>query len=223
MNTRRLATRPGLWIVAALVAAHGASLVIAVACTSRSARADSLWDRRAPRTTYLFADNRARRVGDLLTIVVRETTDIDHRDKRQMNKNTATGGIFKFKGSAVDTVTSRAASADLDSSTSSQRTFDSKAEFSSAQQFTDRMTVVVIDVLPNGNLLIEGKRRRNVSGEDRAMCVSGLVRPDDIGPGNMVQSERVANFQITYDGRGQESAYTNNGWLGRIMNHYWPF
>ena len=200
-----------------------AILVLALASAPRCLKADSLWDRRAPRAAYLFTDNRARRVGDLLTIVVRETTDIDHRDKRANNKNTEAGGIFKFKGSAVDAVTSRAASADFDSSATSKRTFDSKAEYSSAQQFIDHMTVTVVDVLPNGNLLIEGKRRRVVSGEERAMCVSGMVRPDDIASGNVVQSEKIANFQITYEGKGQESAYTNNGWVGRIMNRVWPF
>ncbi len=202
---------------------HLGIALLAILLFPRCLPADSIWDRRSPQSAYLFVDNRARQVGDLLTIVVRETTDVDHKDKRAMDKQTEAGGVFNFSGKAVDAVTSRSASANLDTATTSKRTFDSRAEFTSERGFTDRMTVTVIDVLPNGNLLIEGKRRRVVTGEDRTLLVSGMVRPDDIGAGNIVQSQFIANFQIAYEGNGPESSFTNQDWFARMLNHAWPF
>jgi flagellar L-ring protein precursor FlgH len=186
-------------------------------------RADSIWDRRDPRSAYLFVDNRARQVGDLLTIVVREATDIDNKEKRALDKKTASGGIFKYNTQATDGAGTHAASLDFDASGSSTRSFDGKSEFSSQRELADRMTVTVIDVLPNGNLLIEGLRRRVVSGDERLLRVSGIVRPIDIGPGNIVESQFIANFQLAYDSKGAESKFTNQGWLNRVVNHVWPF
>jgi flagellar L-ring protein precursor FlgH len=85
------------------------------------------------------------------------------------------------------------------------------------------MTVVVIGVAPNGNLLVEGYRQRILNREVRSLRVTGLVRPADIGPFNTVQSQYIGNFQVTYVGRGPESNYTNQGWGGRIINALWPY
>ena len=85
------------------------------------------------------------------------------------------------------------------------------------------MGVQVIEVLPNGNLVIEGFRTRVVAREERTIRVSGIVRPRDIGPLNMIQTGAIANFTIESIGRGPETSYTSNGWLGRIFNRVWPY
>ena len=77
--------------------------------------------------------------------------------------------------------------------------------------------------MPNGNLIVEGYRQRMITREMRTLKVMGIVRPADIGPLNTVQSQYLANLHITYDGRGPESSYTNQGWGGRIFNKIWPF
>jgi flagellar L-ring protein precursor FlgH len=193
------------------------------AAQSAAAAADSLWDRRDSRSAFLFEDTRARRVGDLLTIVVRESTDIGQREKRALDKKSEFRGLFNFNGKSSGNFPDKSASAELDTAGSSNRKFDGKAEFSSERDFVDRMTVSIVDVFPNGNLLVEGTRRRVVSGEERLLRVSGLVRPQDIGPGNIVESQFIANFQVSYDGKGTESKFTNQGWLSRAVNRVWPF
>ena len=200
-----------------LVLTVGAALVVS------EVRADSIWERRDPTRAYLFVDTRARRVGDLLTIVIREETEIDQKEERALEKSSESGGLFKYNATATDGAGSHAASMDFDAAGSSSRKFDGKSEFSSQRELEDRMAVIVVDVLPNGNLLIEGSRRRVVSGEERMLCVSGIVRPIDIAPGNIVDSPFIANFQIAYRGKGVESKFTNQGWLNRIVNHVWPF
>ena len=201
-----------------------AALAVVGLCALPRADADSIWDRREPRAAYLFEDTRARRVGDLLTIVVREITDINESDQRQMRKESKAGGIFNFKGNVkAGKVLARDATVSMDTSGSANRRFDGRADYTSDRRFLDRMTVTVIDVQPNGNLVIEGCRRRTLTGEDRLLRVSGVVRPVDIGSGNTIQSQSIANFQVTYEGRGPESSFSNQGWVSRFLNVVWPF
>jgi flagellar L-ring protein precursor FlgH len=186
-------------------------------------RADSLWQRRDPRFANLHRDLRARRVGDLLTIAVRENTDIDNQDERKMEKATNTRGSFNTAGNSSGNRSGRTFSADIDATMRSSRDFEGKAEFTSERRFLDRMTVVVTDVLPNGNLIIQGCRKRGVQGETRLLIVEGVVRPTDISAANTIDSHFIGNFTIRYDGRGAESSYTSPGFLGKLINIVWPF
>ena len=185
--------------------------------------AQSMWERRDPYAAYLFVDYRARQVGDLLTLVVNETTEFEALEKREMNKETKTSAGFKFSGKTASDDVGRNFTGELDGSGVSQRKFDGKNNSSIDRKFLDRMTVSVVGVMPNGNLIIEGYRRRVVSREVRILRVSGVVRPADIGPFNTVQSQYIGHFDVIYMNRGPESAYTNQGWWGRMLNVVWPF
>src|SRR5205823_962192 len=118
---------------------------------------------------------------------------------------------------------SRSGNATMSLEADSSRNAQSKAEYKSDRRYFDRISVVVIDVMPNGNLVIEGLKRLHIAGEEKTIRVSGIVRPVDIGGENAVDSAFIADLQLIYTGRGQESSYINNGWLGKIMNHLWPF
>jgi flagellar L-ring protein precursor FlgH len=111
----------------------------------------------------------------------------------------------------------------MNGSNSSDRTFQGSADFASERQLLDQMTLTVVDILPNGNLVIEGYRRRLVQNEMRLLRVSGVVRPNDIEIPNFVESRFIANFNVSYEGSGVESKFTNQGWLGRIGNKVWPY
>ena len=188
-----------------------------------AAGADSLWAKRDARSAYLFIDNRARRVGDLLTVVIAETTGIDNKDERQMSKSESGSATFNFTGSSSAGQLARDAKVSMETSGSANRAFDGKSLYNVGQSFQDRMTVVVIDVLPNGNLVIEGYRKRFVSGEERVICVTGQVRPIDISILNTVLSQSIANFNIRYLGRGPETRFTNQNYFGCFLNYVWPF
>lgn len=202
---------------------RGLLTLAAAALLAEAARADSLWDRRDPQTAYMFMDYRARRVGDLLTIVVNESTEFEGLEKREMNKETKTSAGYKFSGKSASDAVSRSFSADIDGAGVSQRKFDGKNNSTIDRKFLDRMTVTVIGVLPNGNLVLEGFRQRTLNREVRVLRVTGVVRPADIGPTNTVQSQYIADFNVNYAGRGPESAYTNQGFLGRALNVLWPY
>jgi flagellar L-ring protein FlgH len=186
--------------------------------------AQSLWARRDPQTAYLFVDNRARHVGDLLTILINETTEMEGMDKTELNKQTSTSASATANGNAsAGSNLVRKFAGEFDALVNSQRKFDGKANTTIDRRLVDRMAVMVVGVLPNGLLMVEGKRSRVISKEDRTLVVRGIVRPLDIGPGNTIQSQFIADFTLSYDGCGPESSYTQHGWLGRIVNKIWPF
>ena len=197
------------WLFAAILAPTGRGL------------ADSIWDRRDQRGGFLFVDNRARRVGDLLTVAVKESTGAKNNEERKLNKDTAVSGKFNFAGKTTGTG-SKSVSADVSANQSSDRKFQGSAEYESDRRLLDQMTVTVIDVLPNGNLVIEGYRDRVISNENRLLRMSGIVRPNDIDSGNIIESRFIANFKISLDGAGAETQFTNQGWLGRATNKVWP-
>lgn len=185
--------------------------------------ADSIWDRRDQRHGYLFVDNRARHVGDLLTVVVREVTGASTTEERTLDKTNKTSGKFNFAGKTSSNGVGREAAAEFDANQSSERAFNGKSEYENDRRFLDQMTVTVVDVLPNGNLVIEGYRKRVVSNETRLLRISGVVRPNDIDLKNTVESRSIANFNVAYEGTGVESRFTNQGWLGRVGNKVWPW
>jgi flagellar L-ring protein precursor FlgH len=201
----------------------GITLTLALLCVPPAVRADSIWSRRTPRYGFLFSDNRARKTGDILTIVIQETSNVNQNEKRALDKATNTTGTFDFTGSTASDNVSRTGKVNFQAANTSDRNFSGSAQFTSGRTFTDRLTVTVVDVLPNGNLVIEGRRTRVVSGERRHLRITGVVRPADLSPANTVFSESVANFRIEYTGRGVDTAFSSQGYLGRLFNFLWPY
>jgi flagellar L-ring protein precursor FlgH len=201
-----------------------AALLAAAAPSACFAQGDSMWSRRDPKTAYLFYDYRARQVGDLLTILVSESTEIDNQEKRELEKKTQTSTALNFAGSSsAGANMSRNFANSFTGNVQSGRKLDGTANTTIDRKFTDRMTVVVTEVLPNGNIVIEGGRAQKQGRETRILRVSGVVRPADILGDNTIPSGFIADLRVRYDGRGPESNYTNQGWGGRLMNIVWPY
>ncbi|AMV25018.1 Flagellar L-ring protein precursor [Gemmata sp. SH-PL17] len=205
------------WILASV------GLLGAIAATGR---ADSLWERRDPRYGFLFQDNRARNIGDVLTITITESTVANEQDQKALNRaTTSSGQVQVFGGGPVGTGTAGGAGTVtapgvgfVYPNQTSNMTFTGNAQNTVNRVFTDRMAVTVVDVMPNGNLVVEGYRRRVVQGEERVLRITGIVRPADIGVGNVITSGFVANFNISYLGNGPSTRTTRQGYLGRLGN-----
>ena len=191
----------------------------AIGAASPIGRADSIWERRDPRYANLWQDNRARNIGDVVTVAITESTIANDQDARNNSKVTsATAGLqIGSKGAGTG-----GAVAPLFTATSS-RQFNGTGQYSTNQVFTDNIGAQVVDILPNGNLVIEGYRSRIVAGEERVLRMSGIVRPADITYPNIISSNSVANFRVSYLGRGPQSRFTNQNYLGRLANRLWPF
>lgn len=188
-------------------------------CLCSLSSGQTLWEKRDTEKAFLFNDFKARKVGDLLTIIVNERTDVANSDSRELRKQTATdaGTQFSYGGSNA----SGSFDANIDSE--STRDFNGDVTFSSDREFSDRFSVVVIDVLPNGNLLVAGKRSLIVEGDRKQLTLSGIIRKHDIRADNSVFSQQVAEMNIQFEGQGVESKFVNQGWLARRLNRLWPF
>jgi flagellar L-ring protein precursor FlgH len=180
-------------------------------------RADSIWARRDKNIKELYADDVARKIGDVLTIKITEDSKVDNKAKRDLKKEADRS--TDFNGEIGDF----ANIGDLGMSAKSNNEMKSKADYKDERSFVDRVTVVVVDILPNGNLIVMGTRDRNIAGDLQTIQVSGIVRPSDIAFDNTVSSVQVANFRIVSKNAGFAEPYTRPGWLGRIFDIIWPF
>ena len=185
--------------------------------------AQSLWQNRTAKWENPIADLRSHRPGELLVVTIDQSTDVQNMDQRLMNKqglsNSSTSGIFGFSG-VIGTATGGAES---EHATNAQRRFNGDTQFRSERDFIDRFSVTIVDVLPNGNLLIAGNRNVTLDGDTRTLTLTGVVRSVDINPANSISSRLVSQLEIQYDSDGAESKFLNQGWLGKRLNRKWPF
>ena len=199
-----------------------------VAAAVGAASAGSIWKRGTRRMKRIAIDDTACEVGDVITIVVRERSIIENDSTRTMDKTTsrkgATTGTLDLANLIQQSVGHQIFDfPKLNLDFNSETKFAGDTGFESDRSVEDKITVTVEDVLPNGNLVVFGKRQREVEGDTQVVQVSGIVRPSDIAFNNTVDSDRIANFRLVYKGRGQETKFTRPGWLGRLLNWLNPF
>ena len=191
------------------------------------AQAGSIWNKSPHQSLTPYADDTARNVGDLLTIVINERSVIDNSTDRQLEKKddraaSVSGNIDLLRG--LDAATGKLFSIpDMKLNSSASTKFDGKADYGSDRSMTDRVTVTVEDILPNGNLVVLGTRKREVDSDVQVIQISGIVRPTDVAFDNSVSSAKVSEFHIVYRSKGRENQFTKPGWLGNILNIVNPF
>lgn len=198
-------------------------LLCAISMSSNEADAQSLFERRSVNQIDQYRNYAARNRGDLLTVVIQESTDVENRDERTMDKtgnSDISGGLSYSLGGGLG---GAVGDGTLNQSSSSRRGFTGDSEFRSERQFLDRFTVTVIDVQSNGNLVISGKRNISVQGDSRMLLLSGIVRQVDLLPDNTIPSRLVANLDIRLSGKGPEQQFSKQGSFSRRMNRLWPF
>ncbi len=184
-----------------------------------SASVGSLWP--ADDGSFLYADRKALRVGDILTIQVVETaTGINSADtdlSRQSGNTTVLKNFFGL-GNALK----QSNLVDLIEVTS-ENNHTGKGKTSREGSLTASMTAVVKDRLPNGNLVIQGSRLIIVNHEEQFMTLTGIVRPEDIGRNNVVLSSQIADARIAYGGIGMVADKQRSGWASWAFDWVFPF
>jgi flagellar L-ring protein precursor FlgH len=189
------------------------SIFLSTACS----QAGSIWAKRDKNMKAIYADDVARRIGDVLTITITENSKVDNKAKRDLKKETDRSTTFDGNlGNFADL-------GEFGMSAKSGNELKSKADYKDERKFADSITVVVVDILPNGNLVVLGTRNRNISGDIQTIEVSGIVRPSDISFDNKIKSEQVADFRIVSRNGGVSAPYTKPGWLGSMLDIVWPF
>lgn len=159
----------------------------------------------------LTGDKRAVRVGDILTVVLDESTQSSKSAGTSFGKNSsAASGVPTVLGKTYDR---------LESSAEAKRDFEGSAKSSQQNTLRGSIAVTVHQVLPNGTLLIKGEKALRLNQGDEYIRLVGLVRTDDINRANQVSSQNVANARISYAGRGVLNDSNSAGWLTRFFTH----
>ena len=167
----------------------------------------------------LFEDRRARYVGDTITVKITESTTASTKSNNKVDKsNTQKASIGASTG-----LFSRVMPGAAELSAGSSTAFSGKGEAASNNIFTGNMTVTVIDVLPNGNLLVSGEKQVSVGEEQEFVRISGVVNPSFVDANNTVESSKIADARIEYKSSGQMAEAQTLGWLARFFLNVLPF
>ncbi|MGY3444412.1 MULTISPECIES: flagellar basal body L-ring protein FlgH [unclassified Bradyrhizobium] len=181
---------------------------------------NSLW-RSGSRA--FFKDQRAARVGDILTITVNITDKAAIANETQRSRtNTEDSGVTNFLGSQTITQANKILPGRIltaDSTASS----DGKGSVNRQEALQTNVAAVVTQLLPNGNLVVEGKQEIRVNYEIRELIVAGIVRPEDIQSDNTIDSSKIAQARIAYGGRGQITDVQQPRYGQQVLDVLLPF
>ena len=180
-----------------------------------------------------FQDLRAYRVGDLVTVSIVETSSASKNASTQTGRDSSIdAGIDNVLGweNKLKYLTSfgnaNVGNA-LDKSSlfkgSITNSYDGSGTTSRSESMTAYITVMVMEVMPNGNLFIQGTREVKVNNETQHIILSGIIRPSDISPDNTILSTYIGDAKIEYTGSGALSDKQGPGWLTRAVDFIWPF
>ncbi len=176
----------------------------------------------------LYLDKKARKVGDIVVVRIVEDPEASLNATTTTSKSSGISAKLKLLGymDALAAKNPRLAqnpgSDDLINATLASD-FEGSGTSGRDGHISAYISAVVVQVLPNGNLFINGKRQIKVNNESQYIVLSGVVRPEDISTTNEIASTYVANAQIYYSGVGAVADKQKPGWLGKVVDNVWPF
>jgi flagellar L-ring protein precursor FlgH len=184
----------------------------------------SLWQAHGPYED-LFLSQKARRVGDIITVQIVESSSASNRATTETERSSGLeAGVSNFFGAENQYPADKSffnpfagVKGDMTSD------FEGDGTTQRSGEFRATLTARVITVLPNGNMRILGTREIKINNETQYIYLSGLVRPEDITAGNTVLSTQVADAKLDYSGFGIIDARQRPGWLANALNRIWPF
>src|SRR5437764_4706458 len=186
-----------------------------------SYNANSLW-RNGSRA--FFKDQRAARIGDLLTVTVNITDKANIANETQRSRsNKEDSGISDFIGAKTLGVQAQKVLPGRILTADSTASSDGKGSVTRQEALQTNVAAVVTQVLPNGNLVVEGKQEVRVNFGIRELIVAGIVRPEDIQSDNTIDSSKIAEARIAYGGRGQLTDVQQPRYGQQVLDVLLPF
>jgi flagellar L-ring protein precursor FlgH len=167
-----------------------------------------------------FGRGRNYQVGDVITVILNESTQAARTANTEVNRKSANDVIPMVPTNRLRTMGGILGGTDVRSaniSSTGKGTADQQASLEGA------VAVTVVDVLANGNLVLRGEKQLALTEGAEVIQVAGVIRPEDVAPNNTVQSRRLANAQITYRGTGDLAAASKPGWGTGLLLKLWPF
>lgn len=172
-----------------------------------NAEASSLWSDNSPAAS-LYGDRKARVVGDVVTIIINESSSATRAGSAN-NSKSSSGAIEA--GVGMFTFLNNASFGNSDS-------FKAEGKISNTNKVNGTITVTVTEVKPNGNLIVSGTQNIKQNGEEQKITITGTIRPDDIKPDNSVLSNYVADATLRIDGKGPIANKQRQGIFSQILN-----
>ena len=166
-----------------------------------------------------FEDSRARMVGDIVTIQIVESLAASQVSKSTVNRNTSIDAAITPPLPGLIGVDMK----NLEMAAKTNNDFSGKGGTEAANTFSGSISAVVIDVLPNGNLVVAGEKQIGVNQNVDVMRFSGTVNPRLLQPNNIISSTQVANVRVESRGRGAQGEAQTVGWLSRFFLSFQPF
>ncbi len=185
--------------------------------------ADSLW-KEDTAAASMFSDKKARRVGDIISVLIQEN------NSGSRNNNTATSkqsGVdasitsFLYGPTASGLMTKKGQYPAMNFN--SKNTFAGGGQINNSEIITAQTAVRVVDVLPNGNLVVEGRRQTSFAGEKQDSILRGTIRFDDISSSNTVYSYNISDASIQFVSHGVITDNQRKGWFNKIWDKLAPF
>ncbi|HTO02411.1 MAG TPA: flagellar basal body L-ring protein FlgH [Opitutus sp.] len=197
--------------------------VLALGALASSASANgSLWPTNNASERGMIADRKASRSGDIITIVVNENAIAQSSQSKKSTRDASLNDSvqqFLFANSKFGTHNGGLPGIQLGGTS----TYSGGGDVSNSQSLSARAAVLVTDVLPNGNLVIEGARIVTFSGETQYVVLHGLVRIDDVTRDNTVASSNIADARVEFYSEGQLTEAQKRGWFSKLYERLRPF
>lgn len=170
----------------------------------------------------MISDKKASGIGDILTIVVSETAIAQSsQSKKSSRDSTIEDAVEQFLFANSRALTHRSGLPGLKLGGSAS--YSGGGDISNTQSLSARAAVLVTDVLPNGNFVIEGTRIVTFSGETQYVVLHGLVRADDVSRDNTVASSNIADARVEFYSEGQLTDAQKRGWFAKLYEKLRPF
>jgi len=192
------------------------------AITSTASAGGSLWPTNSASERSMVADRKASRSGDIITIVVNESAMAQSSQSKKSTRDASLNDSvqqFLFANSKFGTHNGGLPGIQLGGTS----TYSGGGDVSNSQSLSARAAVLVTDVLPNGNLVIEGARIVTFSGETQYVVLHGLVRVDDVTRDNTVASSNIADARVEFYSEGQLTDAQKRGWFSKLYERLRPF
>lgn len=173
----------------------------------------------------LFTNPKARRIGDIVTIRIVESSSATNKASTQTGRSSSvSASVDGFFGLENDYPANTASFNPFSRVAGGvENEFDGSGTTKRSGDLTATITARVVDILPNGNLIVMGSREVMVNREKQEITLSGIVRPRDISSENIILSNYIADAKISYSGSGVINDRQGPGWLARAIDKIWPF
>lgn len=187
----------------------------------------SIWPGETSRNSF-FQDMRARHIGDIVTVMISEKTsavkEATTSTSRTSGHDIALGANLGLPVNlGINDLLGSNYKLDPNVTSSYDSSFDGSGKTERSGELNAILSTRIVEILPNGNLVIEGKKDTILNKELQYLVLSGIIRPEDISEQNTIASYLMSDARIEYSGKGVLADEQRPGWLGRILDNVWPY